>query len=842
MAESRDSNHRPCAGMAMLLAICLACNLPAADKPLDIEIQDQFEVLKHDIANRGAFDRVAKETFRQESLILASDRDPVDVVLRRTVNLLADLKTGTAAGKLVSLEKQLSDLQKRGTDLAITDAVARRALFTDACALRRKLAFSNPLLDFDKLLFIKRHRAIYNHMCDQFYGIAAAPGGGLYALEDAFSDSPKVRDVLADSIVESGRLKGQKLSGGPVQNPAVSYNGENRRSGTETGGGSFLSPAVSFDGKQILFSYVENKGGTVQVFHTDPSRGHWDEGRAYHIFKVNNDGGGLRQITDGTWNDIDPCWLPNGRIAFITERRGGYLRCGRACPLYNLFDMAADGTGINALSFHESNEWNPSVTHDGRIIYTRWDYVDRHGCVAHGPWITTLNGSDSRAVHGNFAPRSMRPDMELEVHAIPNSHKYVALAAPHHGQCFGSLIIIDPRIPDDDAMGPVKRLTPDVGFPESQGGREVYGTPWPLSENYYLCVYDAGVQVGNAKGTQGRYGIYLVDSFGNKELIYRDPLISCMSPIPLRPTPPVSVPATSVSAVETEKVLPGAMGEATMAVVNVYSSIKPWPEGGKIKELRIYQLLPMSVPSGHSPHETGKRIAEAGDSVVPCRWVLGTVPVENDGSAYFVVPAYREVFFQALDDKGMAVQSMRSATYARKGERLVCQGCHEPKSRAPEQGSGTPIAFKREPSKPRADVSGSKPFSYPILVQPVLDRNCVACHDKNKDKAPNLNKEPIANKWYASYNSLINYAFTDYGARGNWNDQHWYRTMPGEFGARASRLYAMLNKGHHDVKLSEEDMHRITLWLDSASMFYGVFEKEGGEAQLRGEIAKPTLE
>ena len=112
-------------------------------------------------------------------------------------------------------------------------------------------------------------------------------------------------------------------------------------------------------------------------------------------------------MTDGTWNDFDPCWLPNGRIAFITERRGGYLRCGRVCPTYTLFDMAADGSDINCLSFHETNEWHPSVTHDGRIIYTRWDYVDRYGCTAHLPWITTLDGRDSRAVHGNFAPRQL---------------------------------------------------------------------------------------------------------------------------------------------------------------------------------------------------------------------------------------------------------------------------------------------------------------------------------------------------------------------------------------------------------------------------------------------------
>ena len=142
--------------------------------------------------------------------------------------------------------------------------------------------------------------------------------------------------------------------------------------------------------------------------------------------------------------------------------------------------------------------------------------------------------------------------------------------------------------------------------------------------------------------------------------------------------------------------------------------------------------------------------------------------------------------------------------------------------------------MRRAPSKPAPGVDGTWPFSYPRLVQPVLDRQCVACHDKNPDKAPNLKKDPVRQNWYASYAALVKYGFTDYG--------DGYRTTPGRFGARASKLFDMLEKGHHDVKLPAEDWHRITLWLDTCSMFYGVFEKEGGEVQLAGGIAKPTLE
>lgn len=810
--------------IAMILGACASLADPA---PSDIARQ-QWDILEFDLHNRAAFEQRASQTAHPEALIRTSDRDPLDVLLRRTSALLTDLKTKT---DLSTCEKELGALRAEAGTIAPEATQARQQLFERVLPLRRRIAFSNPLLNFDQLLFVKRHRAIFDHMCDQFYGITARPGGGLYVLQNPFGPNPQLRDVLSKSVVESGRLKGQRLFGGNGAAAHMKFDGVSRLTTDDTRGGAFLSPALSYDGKEILFAYVECAGGKEQVFHTDPSRGHWAEGRCYHLFKVNTDGTQLRQITDGTWNDFDPCYLPNGRIAFISERRGGYLRCGRACPLYNLYDMAADGSEINLLSVHDSNEWGPSVTHDGRIVWTRWDYIDRHGCVAHVPWITRLDGTDPRALHGNFAPRQLRADMELGVRAIPGSPMFVATAAPHHGQAFGSLVLIDPRVEDDDAMGPVRRLTPDVGFPESQAGREVYGTPWPLSETYHLCVYNP--YVNGLKGGHGdAYGLYLVDAFGNKELIYRDPEIGCSSPIPLRPTP---VPPVTVDPllVNRKPLSPGDAGEGTMAVINVFNTLKPVPATAKIKELRILQLLPCSVPSGLAPHQTGQRIEGAGDSIVPARWVLGTVPVEADGSAYFKVPANRELFFQLVDERGLAVQSMRSGTAVRQGEELVCMGCHEPKHKAPTATNRAPLAMRRAPSVPKPDVDGSNPFSYPRLVQPVLDRNCVECHSKHPGKAPNLGREPVTRHWFASYNTLLPYAFTDYGDH--------YRTVPGRFGAQGSRLLQMLDKGHHDVKLSPEDFHRLTLWLDCSSMFYGVFEKEGGKAQLQGENASPSL-
>jgi hypothetical protein len=287
----------------------------------------------------------------------------------------------------------------------------------------------------------------------------------------------------------------------------------------------------------------------------------------------------------------------------------------------------------------------------------------------------------------------------------------------------------------------------------------------------------------------------------------------------------------------------GQPAEAAMAVISVYDTLKPWPPGTTIKAIRIVHIVPQSVPSqetyaGRAP-EIGVRLPGQFGSVVLARHVLGTVPVEPDGSAYFTVPAHKELFFQALDERGLAVQSMRSGTYAQPGETLVCSGCHEPRHAAPPRRASPPLALRRAPSRPQPEPDGANPFSYPRLVQPVLDKYCVKCHTESAEKGkkpPNLAREPVSRGWFASYHNLApRYGFYNYSP-----DQ--LRTTPGKFGARASRLLAILDQGHHDLKLPPEDLRRITLWLDCCSIFYGVYEKEGGAAQLRGEIVRPTLE
>jgi len=796
---------------------------------VNLELLDEFLRLVRDIKQKARFDRIAEQTFMPESLIFDTDRDPADIAYRRTLALLTDLQTMPDAPDLSEQKTSLDALKEQVETLPIEQLKERFELFTNIAGLRREIAFANPLLNFNELLFVKRHRATYSHMCDQYYGINSLPGGGVFILENPFSENPVVRNLLENSVVQSGRLEGQTLSTG-----------------------SFISPNLCYDAERVAFAYVECTGDRRHRYHTDLTQGHWHEGRTFNIFTCNIDGSDLRQITDGTWNDFDPCWLPNGRMAFISERRGGYLRCGRECPTYTLFDMNPDGSLIRCLSYHETNEWNPSVTNDGRILYTRWDYPDRHGCTAHHPWTTTLDGRDPRHVYGNFTPRFSRSDMELGSRAIPNSPKFVVTAAPHHGQMFGTLNIIDPQVPDDDAMAPVKRLTPDVDYPETQGGSQIYGTPYPLSEKYYLAVADfamtpnVGFEWHNNNYVRGDYGIYLVDAFGNKELIYRDPEIGSVSPMPVvaRPMPPVMPRMVSDAIEEQLYLLPNreklsTLPQATISIVNAYHSLRPFPEGTKLKELRVIQWIPMSVPSGSPPHEIGFREPTSSDSVVLARYVLGTAPIEEDGSVNITVPPRRPLQLQVLDEEGLAVQSMRGSVYLHDGETLSCNGCHEPMGSAPVQTTAIPRAFLRAPSELKPAHPDANPFSYPRLIQPIWDKHCVACHTEERSKGtagvPNLAKEPITNKWYASYNELVpNYGFYSYGEA--------LRTTPGAFGARASKLYPHLKSGHKGVELSREELERIVLWLDCVSIFYGVYEREGGEAQLRGERVYPTLE
>ena len=797
------------------------------------EVKAKYTLLMRELnekprAHGGIFDEEARaaQAVNPQANIWPTDRDPLDIMARRVRALYDDL-----AGKtdLSALKARMAKLEDGAKKTSLDDPNARLALFCEGNALLREVALRNPLLTPIKQLLFTTREALPadeygagNHMCDQFFGFHATlhgktTGNGLYVLEKPWSDKPVMRNLLENSVIESGDRKGQKL-----------------------GNGGYLSPDVSFDGKEILFCYTDG----------EPQIRVWNDKTVFHIFRCNADGSGLVQITDGPVNDLFPCWLPNGRIAFISERRGGFGRChGRPVPSFTLHTMFEDGTDITRLSPHETNEWFPSVDNNGMIAYTRWDYVDRGFSQAHHAWVTYPDGRDSRAINGNtHQSERTAPHMQMNVRAIPGSSKYTALAAGHHTEARGSVIMIDPSVPDDDAMAQVKRVTPDQLFPEAEFYHDrasgAYASPWPLSENYFLCVYDGfgNNQYGPINNAARRYAITLLDVFGNKVHIYTHPEISCLSPMPLmaRPKPPVIAHGTLVGRPRLpngQKPAPIADADlpkmAKVGLVNVYETRRPFPEGTKIKALRIWQVLPKVTPNANEP-----RIGY-GDQK-GAKLVLGTVPVEEDGSAYWEQPVGIPVLFHALDENGAAVQGMRSVTYVAPGETLMCNGCHDQRvGTVRPPASGTAMAMKRPPSKIAPEMEGTNPFHFARLVQPVLDSKCMGCHgDKRKDKAPDLRRgefEKDGNFMFTSFNSLR--PFVKYFDGAGWTEPY---TIPGQFGAIGSRLYPMLKKGHNDVELTSGEMRRIIVWLDSNGLFHGhdLHLKE----QALGHIVSPDME
>lgn len=767
--------------------------------------------------------KLEREVYDRNALVLEEDKDPLGTVLRRTGALFERIQ-----GLDPGIKSETSD------DLECVKAAcmagdylpgseSSKALYLAACAVRRKLALSNPVLDFDAILCVVRGTfegsvrsnpqtadAQGGHFVTQYFGFNTLPGGGLYIIRN-YKDRPEVVDVLANAVVENGRLKGRKLD----------Y-------------GAFATPDLSYDGKTIVFAWTENK----------EHKWIYSQNTCFHVFKVNVDGSNLVQLTDGDTNDFDPCWLPNGKIAFVSERRGGYIRCFDAylkVRSYTLFSMLDDGGDIAPLSYFETSEWNPSVNNEGQLIYTRWDYVDRENCLGTRFWISGIDGANPRAPHGNYPlPYHTFPDhepwkidngrewdsrfgaplVEMGIRAIPDSPLYIFTAAPHHGSIYGSLCTLDLRVPDDHHMSQIKRITPDEPFPETEmpGRRHYrYGTPWPLNEDFYLC--------------NEWENMILVDRYGNQELLadlrsmpcVQDERLRIIDPIPLKPRtcPEVSPPQSPKSPA-------GVRPTATVAVMDVYNSDLPFPEGTRIKWLRVVQNIPktnhaMGVPMIGYERENTPRIP------------LGIVPVEEDGSAYFEAPVAKQLIFQALDENFMAVQSMRSSAFVHPGEQLSCLGCHED-THAAAQRERFPLAMQRPPSKLIPECGAVEPVSYYRQIKPIFEQRCVPCHVEKNTALQDMSYDKLKEDYTFWFSGAM---FTDMttaysGVHGG------SRTIPGRFGAQASKLGKSLYDETHKDAITAEDRHQIVQWLDCNSLRLGSYTRE--DAQLKGELVWPALD
>lgn len=418
---------------------------------------------------------------------------------------------------------------------------------------------------------------------------------------------------------------------------------------------------------------------------------------------------------------------------------------------------------------------------------------------------------------------------------VPGSRKIVFVAGAHHADVGGSLVLLDPQRVEldpktgEDSFNSIEVLTPDVCFPEAPGWPASYfHSPWPLAENYYLVSFSfdplPGMGPGEKRDT--RTGLYYFDRFGNLELLYEDQEISCMYPIPLnpRPTPPI-VPTLA---------LPGAVDEGEFYLADIYRSLKPLPSNRPIRQLRIFQILPKT--GSHVANQPRIGYANAENA----RLLLGTVPVAEDGSAYFRAPARKPLYFQAVDDQGRAVQGMRSAVYLQPGEKRGCVGCHESQTSAPM--TRRTLSQTGPPARIAPGPEGTYPMCYLRLVQPIWDRRCITCHSGHNPKAKlDLTSAP-SDPFVRSYTSLKPFVrWHEWGG----DSISQIATRPGHQGADESPIVRILEDNNHGALtgLTETERRLIYLWLDANAPFYGVYQREAQVAQKKGEaIAPPALQ
>ncbi len=654
------------------------------------------------------------------------------------------------------------------------DAADWKALYIKVRWVRRRLLMSHPLLDFDRLLINKRPPPLFgvaSHMCDQYLGRWSEPGPGLCILE-SWRENPRCRQLL------KGKL--------PT--------------------GCVLHPDLSFDAKRVIFSFCDHTVPGLEAWRNRPDlvlttmnpfraaalrqaepaarRRVLDSRvvqhiiraarRQFFIYEMDLETGRVRQLTgtpddpmtgsDGRQTalieDFDPCYLPGGGFVFVSTRCQAYGRChaGRYAPSYVLYRADRDGKSIERISFGEVNEWEPSVLPDGRIVFCRWDYINRDNQPFEGLWACRPDGTNVVHFYGNY---TRDPCMISEPRAIPGSHKVVATACGHHCYTAGSIIVIDPDN-GQDGQSPIERVTPEVPLPEMEGWpQENYATPWPLSEQLFLVAYAPDpLGWGRPAPRPNGYGIYLIDTLGGRELIYRDPQNSSFSPIPLRPRP---VPPVLASTVRHDT------DEGVFTVLDVYQTRPDIAAGirrGSVRELRVIRIYPQPTP--------GRPFSSAVANEV-VKGIVGTVPVEPDGSVAFRAPADVPLMFQLLDEHGMAVMTMRSQVWVRPGEVLGCIGCHEPRNTA----SGVVEVRPRRILRPQPPVGPKYEggFSFARTVQPVLDRYCIRCHGLEKTAGGvNLLGTPTT-RHYTGYEMGFNVAYESLIARPELiaNIDHSYR-------------------------------------------------------------------
>jgi hypothetical protein len=582
---------------------------------------------------------------------------------------------------------------------------------------------------------------------------------------------------------------------------------------------------VSYDGMRLLFAMRR------------------DAKDNFHIFEMGADGTGLRQLTFlPSAADMDPAYLPDGSIVFSSTRDLKYCGCNQHIQA-NLFKMNADGTNIRQLGRNTLYESRPSVLPDGRILYDRWEYVDRHFGPSFGLWTMQPDGRTPTLFYGNNA---WSPGAIFDARALPKAEggfyadRVVCTFGACHDRPWGAIVILDRRR-GLDGVEPVLHAWPKeiaaclANRTEYGNGRDLrhpvvgqidsfarlpikYEDPYPLDETHILCSR-------RVDQTSERTGLYLLDTEGGETLLHTDGP-GCFDPMPLaaRPRQPV-VPDKIDLAAKT----------GTFYVTDVYkgTGMERVPRGS-IKTLRVVEAPAKRYWTGPIWEADTFQRPAMNYNCTSNKRILGDAPVEADGSAYFEVPSDRFVFFQALDANGMMVQAMRSGTSLQPGEQAGCTGCHESRyDSPPPQAGALPLALRRAPSRLKPWYGPERDFNYLAEVQPVFDAHCVRCHDYGKEGAKALNL-------CGDLGLVFNTSYLEIRKRA---PLRWYADKPGQpkelvkpvddgppevlppyaWGACRSRLVEVVRSGHHGVKLPQEALDRIITWIDLNASYYGTY-------------------
>lgn len=725
----------------------------------------------------------------------------IDEQLARGRKMLGDLEL-LGAQDVDRSRAELVDVAQKRNELLAAGSQEPEAWLEVYRAARwavRRLAFKNPLLECDGLLFVRRHHPHAMHQCARRLGSFTLPGGGICILRELRAEGEA--DVVC-------------LTEGQFPN------------------GTFGRPDLSFDGKRIAFGYAREReadskhmdyGGISE--HTAPLYATHQVGpcHEFQVWEMGLDGDPPpRQLTEGPSENSDPLYLPDGRIAFMSHRPGGLVQCGDWALAYCVFSMGPDGTDVRQVTISKDGEWDPFLLDDGTIGFTRWEYVMKFWSPIQMLWSVRPDGTDARMIYGSDLSRQYaHPLNYASARQIPGTGKLVCIGSAHHNTGAGPLCIVDLAIGPNQAEG-LTRITPVrfVETPDQQPDNGWYDCPYPLSENYFLVSYSFSQRETDTRG----YGIYLFDIYGGKELIYRDEELSALFPMPIRPRRrPARLPAMTEEA-------PGAYGE--LVLQDVHEGL-PESMRGEARHVQIVECHERHI------HTSPYAVQVGPDSGFETKTVLGTVPVERDGSAYFRLSAGKSVFFSVLDGEYQALHTMRSVTNVQAGERTTCIGCHEGSRRVPANRAA--LAMQREPSNIQPPPWGVQPMAYASVVQPVLDRHCIRCHDGSSAEGKAFDLTARQSRPFMGVELPVSYfSLLPHVRHAPIND---YFLPPGSFGSRVSPVMGLLKQGHYDVRLGTDDWRALCAWIDCNAPGIGdyrdadVAKREEKARKLREQIA-----